>query len=82
VLALTQQCYSELTGGQQAKVGAIHAGLECGILGQTFGGMDTVSFGPTIKGAHSPDERCQISTVEPFWKLTLRVLERLADVRG
>jgi len=78
VLQITQACYSELSGGQQAKVGAIHAGLECGILGEKYPGMDTVSFGPTIKGAHSPDERVQISTVEPFWKLTLAVLDKLA----
>ncbi len=43
------------------------------------GGYAQVSFGPTIKGAHSPDERCQISTVPPFWDLTLRVLGKLAD---
>lgn len=43
------------------QVGAIHAGLECGILGEKFPGMDTVSLGPTIKGAHSPDERVLVS---------------------
>ncbi|PNH05068.1 Cytosol non-specific dipeptidase [Tetrabaena socialis] len=69
-------------GGKAAKVSAIHAGLECGILGEKYPGMDTVSFGPTIKGAHSPDERVQVSTVEPFWHLTVKVLERLADVRA
>jgi dipeptidase D len=59
-------------------VGAIHAGLECGILGEKFPGMDMVSYGPTIRGAHSPDEKVQISTVGPFWELTLQVLQRMA----
>ncbi|KAG2432288.1 hypothetical protein HYH02_013011 [Chlamydomonas schloesseri] len=80
VLQMTLDAYKELTGSD-AKVSAIHAGLECGILQQRFAGMDCVSFGPTIKGAHSPDERVQLSTVEPFWDLTLRLLQRLADVR-
>ncbi len=53
--------------GQEPEVKAIHAGLECGIIGDKFSGMDMISFGPTIQGAHSPDERVQISTVEKFW---------------
>ncbi|GLC42124.1 hypothetical protein PLESTM_001294000 [Pleodorina starrii] len=82
VLQVTLDAYRDMMGGSQtAKVGAIHAGLECGILGEKFPGMDMVSFGPTIKGAHSPEERVKISTVEPFWQLTVNVLERLADVR-
>ncbi|KAG2497779.1 hypothetical protein HYH03_004051 [Edaphochlamys debaryana] len=81
VLRTTQQVYGEVLG-RDAKVGAIHAGLECGILGERFAGMDMVSIGPTIKGAHSPDERVQISTVAPFWELTCKILERLADVRA
>ncbi|GIL81736.1 hypothetical protein Vretimale_1325 [Volvox reticuliferus] len=82
VLQVTLDAYRDMLGGNQtAKVGAIHAGLECGILGEKFPGVDMVSFGPTIKGAHSPDERVKISTVEPFWELTIKVLERLADVR-
>ncbi|EFJ42775.1 hypothetical protein VOLCADRAFT_97180 [Volvox carteri f. nagariensis] len=82
VLQVVREVYGEVLGGNKsAKVGAIHAGLECGILGKKFPGMDMVSFGPTIKGAHSLEERVQISTVEPFWQLTVKVLERLADVR-
>jgi len=80
VLEVTKDVYAAQTK-HQAKVGAIHAGLECGIIGAKFPGLDSVSFGPTIRGAHSPDECCQISTVEPFWQLTLGVLERLADKR-
>lgn len=54
--------------GKEPEVKAIHAGLECGIIGDKFPGMDMISFGPTIMGAHSPDERIQISTVERFWQ--------------
>lgn len=67
--------------GAAPHVGAIHAGLECGLLGGRFPGMDMISYGPTIKGAHSPDEMVRVDTVPPFWELTLRVLTRLADTR-
>ena len=63
------------------QVGAIHAGLECGIIGEKIPGIDMVSYGPTIKGAHSPQERVLIPTVEPFWQATLQILQRLADGR-
>ena len=55
---------------------ACHAGLECGILGQNYPEMDMVSFGPTILGAHSPDERVSITSVQKFWSLLLEVLKR------
>ena len=61
------------------KVGAIHAGLECGILGAHFPGMDMISFGPTIHGAHSPDERVSISSVEKFWGYLLDVLREVKE---
>ena len=63
------------------QVGAIHAGLECGIIGEKLPGVDMVSYGPTIKGAHSPDEAVLVSTVQPFWDLTLAILAKLADQR-
>ncbi len=56
---------------------ACHAGLECGILGQNYPEMDMISFGPTIKGAHSPDERASISSVQKYWKFVLQVLENI-----
>ena len=70
----------ELAGmlGAEPEVKAIHAGLECGMLGAKCGGMDAISYGPTITGAHSPDERVQVSTVAPFYELTERVLAKLA----
>lgn len=65
----------ETVFGAKAKVVACHAGLECGILGQNYPEMDMISFGPTIKGAHSPDERVSISSLQKFWKFTLEVLK-------
>ncbi|WP_442845881.1 aminoacyl-histidine dipeptidase [Leeuwenhoekiella sp. H156] len=56
-------------------VAACHAGLECGILGQNYPEMDMVSFGPTIRGAHSPDERVSISSVQKFWTFVLEILK-------
>jgi len=56
---------------------ACHAGLECGILGTNYPGMDMISFGPTIKGAHSPDERASISSSQKFWKFLLEILENI-----
>ncbi|KAK9818925.1 hypothetical protein WJX74_001245 [Apatococcus lobatus] len=79
VLQVVKQVFVEILG-KEPKVGAIHAGLECGIIGERCNGMDMVSFGPTIKGAHSPDEAVNILTVEPFWNATLEVLKRLAEV--
>jgi dipeptidase D len=66
ILELMKNKYQELYKAAP-KVMACHAGLECGILGQNYPNMDMVSFGPTIKGAHSPDERVQISSVQKFW---------------
>ena len=60
---------------ESPRVVACHAGLECGILGKNYPNMDMVSFGPTIKGAHSPDERVSISSVQKFWKLIIEILK-------
>lgn len=58
-----------------AEVKVIHAGLECGIIGATYPQMDMVSFGPIIRGAHSPDERVNIESVADYWKLLVALLE-------
>ncbi|HXY01066.1 MAG TPA: aminoacyl-histidine dipeptidase [Candidatus Limnocylindrales bacterium] len=63
--------------GEPAKLIAMHAGLECGVIGEKYPGMQLVSFGPTIVDPHSPNERVQISTVESFWKFLKQVLEDL-----
>jgi dipeptidase D len=62
---------------KEPKVDACHAGLECGILGSHFPKMDMISFGPTIRGAHSPNERVQISSVQKFWKFLLAALKEI-----
>jgi dipeptidase D len=56
-------------------VNACHAGLECGILGTNYPAMQMISFGPTIHGAHSPDEKVNITSVQKFWKYLLAVLK-------
>lgn len=78
VLQVTKDAFQQLLG-KEPKVAAIHAGLECGIIGEKVPGMDAVSYGPTITGAHSPDEQVNIGTVKPFWDVTLKILEALAD---
>ena len=67
----------EKQNGKKAVVVACHAGLECGILGTNYPDMDMISFGPTIKGAHSPDERASISSAQKYWKFVLEVLENI-----
>ena len=64
--------------GHEPEVKAIHAGLECGILGQKAPGMDMISFGPVIEFPHSPDERVQIESVGRFYRLLTATLEQLA----
>ena len=74
ILTTVTNIYTDLFK-EKPLVAACHAGLECGILGQNYPEMDMVSFGPTIRGAHSPDERAQISSTKKFWKLLLEVLK-------
>ncbi|MGB9906941.1 MAG: aminoacyl-histidine dipeptidase [Candidatus Saccharicenans sp.] len=62
---------------KEPEVKAVHAGLECGILGEKYPGMDMISFGPTIKYPHSPDEKVSISSVEKFWQFLLEALNKL-----
>ncbi len=63
--------------GKEPEVKAIHAGLECGIIKERYPDMDMISFGPTIMGAHSPDEKVQISTVEKFWNNLVEALKNI-----
>lgn len=77
VLDLCVRSYEELFG-QMPVVRAIHAGLECGLIGDKYPGMDMISYGPTMRGVHSPSERLEISTVEKFWNLTLELLKKIA----
>ncbi|MEP1487125.1 MAG: aminoacyl-histidine dipeptidase [Algibacter sp.] len=76
ILKVMETLYEELNGAKP-HVAACHAGLECGILGQNYPDMDMISFGPNIKGAHSPDERAQISSVQKYWNFVLEILKRI-----
>ncbi|UUC43801.1 aminoacyl-histidine dipeptidase [Flavobacterium cerinum] len=67
----------EKQNGNKPHVVACHAGLECGILGTNYPEMDMISFGPTIKGAHSPDERASISSAQKYWKFVLEILQNI-----
>lgn len=75
LLKHTRDIYVQLFG-EQPKIKAIHAGLECGLFLEKYPGLDMISFGPTIKGAHSPDERLLIPSVQKFWDLLLEVLKK------
>jgi dipeptidase D len=63
--------------GKEPEVKAIHAGLECGIIGEKYPGMDMISFGPDIEGAHSPDERVNIAATEKIWELLKEILANI-----
>ncbi len=73
LLAVTVESYKRLFG-TEPKVRAIHAGLECGLFLEKYPELEMVSFGPTLRGVHSPDERLEISTVRKFWDLLVDVL--------
>lgn len=77
VLGITKQTYERLFD-RTPVVKAVHAGLECGIIGEKIPGMDMVSFGPQIEWPHSPDERISIPSVEQFYTLLKEVLKELA----
>ncbi len=61
--------------GKEPEVKAVHAGLECGIIGEKYPGMDMVSLGPTLEGVHSPDEKIYIDTVGKYWDYVLAILK-------
>ena len=69
----------EKQNGSKPNVVACHAGLECGILGTNYPDMDMISFGPTIKGAHSPDERADIASAQKYWKFVLEILKNIPN---
>jgi dipeptidase D len=74
-ILLTMQQVYEKHFGKKPEVKVIHAGLECGIIGDKFPGMDMVSFGPTIRHPHSPDEKVNVPTVEKFWNFLVETLK-------
>jgi dipeptidase D len=73
ILKVAKAAYRQLYG-RDPEVKAIHAGLECGIIGEKYPGMDMISFGPTLEGVHSPDEKIHIDTVEKYWNFLMAIL--------
>jgi dipeptidase D len=76
ILNIAKATYQQLYGKEPA-VKAIHAGLECGIIGERMSGMDMISIGPTLEGVHSPDEKIYIDTVEKYWNFLLAILRNV-----
>jgi dipeptidase D len=76
ILKIARSTYQSLYS-KKPEVKAIHAGLECGIIGEKYPGMDMISFGPTLEGVHSPDEKIHIDTVEKFWNYLLAILKNV-----
>ena len=76
ILEIAVESYKRLFG-VDAKVKAIHAGLECGLFLDKYPALDMISFGPTLQGVHSPDERMLIPTVDKFWKHLLDILDNV-----
>jgi dipeptidase D len=76
IVRAAQSAHQEILGSTPGLV-AMHAGLECGVIGEKHPGMQMISFGPQIENPHSPSERLKISSVEPFWKLLTGLLERI-----
>ena len=78
ILKVMSSLYEKLFN-KEPKVLACHAGLECGILGTNYPEMDMISFGPTIRGAHSPDERVCISSTQKYWEFLIEVLKNIPE---
>lgn len=76
LLAIMKDVYHK-EFGTEPRVITIHAGLECGIIGRNYPGMEMISFGPTIEHPHSPDERVNIATVQKFYRYILAILKQL-----
>lgn len=76
MLGMMKDLYRELFK-EEPRVLACHAGLECGLLGQHYPHLEMISFGPTIRGAHSPDERVKIPSVQKFWGYLIETLNRI-----
>ena len=76
IVKITEDSYKKLFNTDPI-VRAIHAGLECGLFLEKYPYLDMISFGPTIKGAHTPEERISIETTKKFWDLLIDVLQKV-----
>ena len=79
IVKIMEDLYTKMYDGEKPKVAACHAGLECGILGTNYPEMEMISFGPNIRGAHSPDEKVQISSVQKYWGFLLETLKSIPE---
>ena len=79
ILKVSADAYEELFG-VKPQIKAIHAGLECGLFLNKYPHLDMVSFGPTMRDVHSPDEKLLIPTVDKFWKHLCLVLKKISEV--
>ena len=77
ITAKMVEVYNRMYPDAPARVEVCHAGLECSIIGGVYPNMDLVSFGPTLRSPHTPDERCLISSVEKFWNFLVKLLEEI-----
>ena len=78
ILQVSKKSYEKLFN-EAPKVLAVYAGLECGLIGETYPKMDMISYGPELKGVHSPDEKIHIQSVEKFWIWTLDILKNIPE---
>ncbi len=79
ILAIMRKIYKR-DFGKDPEVKVIHAGLECGIIGDAYPGLDMISFGPTIRFPHSPDEKVHVPSVKKFWDYLIRTLEEVPAI--
>ena len=79
IATLAAQVYKEMFKGEEASVQVVHAGLECSLIGQVYPQMDLVSFGPTLRSPHTPDERCHIPSVAKYWDFLKELLSRIPE---
>ena len=77
ITAKMVEVYNRMYPDEPARVEVCHAGLECSIIGGVYPNMDLVSFGPTLRSPHTPDERCNIPSVEKFWNFLVKLLEEI-----
>jgi len=80
IMAIASDAYKELYGTAPA-IKAIHAGLECGLILEKYPNLDMASFGPTLRGVHSPSEKMHIPAVERFWNQLVLILAKVAEIK-
>lgn len=78
ILDISVKAYEKLFN-EKPKVLAVHAGLECGLIGEKYPKMDMISYGPELNGVHSPDEKIHIGSVEKFWNWTIEILNSIPE---